>query len=394
MMTPLLLLGAIMAIAVWWLWRQTINVKPWVEQRPFGDVHGEGALSLPPVKVGLGVFLAVATSLFALLISAYFTRMMGTDWTTLAVPRVLWLNTGMLILSSVAMQRTRTAARRGERDRVRSGLIAAGVFSFSFLAGQLWAWQQLSASGYFAAANPANAFFYLLTALHGLHLLGGLWVWGKTTAKVRRGVEVGEVRLSVELCTVYWHYLLVVWLVLFTVLLSSSLSFRSTDIAGADLVKDFQLTDYNGQLRRLSDFRGKVVAVSFGYTHCPEVCPATLAELAGAVRRLGPDADRVQVLLVTVDPERDTPEVLKKYVSAFNPAFVGLRGTPEQTAQIAKDFGAIIQKSPGGDVSSYSVNHTSGTYILDATGKLRLYIRYGQGGDVFVDEMGRLLKAG
>jgi cytochrome c oxidase subunit 3 len=215
----LLFLSAIMAIVVWWLVRQTVNVKPWVEQRSIEVVHGDAGLSLPSIKVGLGVFLAVATSLFALLISAYHMRMMGEDWTRLAVPKVLWLNTVVLILASVAMQWTRVAARRGELDRVKSGLIAAGVFSFSFLAGQLWAWQQMDAAGYFLAANPAYAFFYLLTAVHGLHLLGGLWVWARTTAKVLRGVEVGKVRLSVELCTVYWHYLLLVWVVLFAVLL-------------------------------------------------------------------------------------------------------------------------------------------------------------------------------
>lgn len=215
----LLFLGGIMAIIVWWLVRQTVNVKPWLEQRPIEIVHGDGALSLPSVKVGLGVFLAVATSLFALLISAYHMRMVGEDWTRLAVPRVLWLNTAVLILASVAMQRTRVAARRGQLDRVKSGLIAGGALSFSFLAGQLWAWQQMDASGYFLTANPAYSFFYLLTALHGLHLLGGLWVWGRTTAKVLHGVEVGKVRLSVELCSVYWHYLLLVWLVLFAVLL-------------------------------------------------------------------------------------------------------------------------------------------------------------------------------
>ena len=215
----LVLLGGLMAVVVWWLVRQTVNVKPWVEQRSIEIVHGDGALSLPSVKVGLGVFLAVATSLFALLISAYHMRMMEEDWTRLAVPRVLWLNTAVLILASVAMQRTRVAARRGQIDGVRSGLIAGGALTFSFLAGQLWAWQQMDTSGYFLTANPAYSFFYLLTALHGLHLLGGLWVWGKTTAKVSRGVEVGKVRLSVELCTVYWHYLLLVWLVLFAVLL-------------------------------------------------------------------------------------------------------------------------------------------------------------------------------
>ena len=217
----LLFLGGIMAIIVWWLVRQTVNVKPWLEQRPIEIAHGDGALSLPPVKVGLGVFLAVATSLFALLISAYHMRMMGEDWTRLAVPRVLWLNTGLLLASGIAMQWTRAAARRGQIDGVRSGLIAGGVFSFSFLAGQLWAWQQLNASGYFVTADPATAFFYLLTALHGLHLLGGLWVWGRTTAKVWRGVDVGAVRMSVELCTVYWHYLFLVWLVLFALLLST-----------------------------------------------------------------------------------------------------------------------------------------------------------------------------
>ncbi len=215
----LVLLGGLMAVVVWWLVRQTVNVKPWVEQRSIEIVHGDGALSLPSVKVGLGVFLAVATSLFALLISAYHMRMMGEDWSKLALPRVLWLNTAVLILASVAMQRTRIAARHGQLDRVQGGLIAGGVFTFSFLAGQLWAWQQMAAAGYFLTANPAYSFFYLLTAVHGLHLLGGLWVWGRTTARVFRGADVGKVRLSVELCTVYWHYLLLVWLVLFAVLL-------------------------------------------------------------------------------------------------------------------------------------------------------------------------------
>jgi len=217
--TSLLVLAAIMVIVVGWLVRPTLNVKPWVEQRPVKDIDGDGALRLPTIKVGLGVFLTVATSLFALLISAYHMRMMAADWVTLALPRVLWLNTAVLILAGVAMQWTRSAAQWGQIDNVRLGLIAAGVLTFSFLAGQLWAWQQLNASGYFVRNDPATAFFYLLTALHGLHLLGGMWVWGRTTAKVLRGVEVAKVRLSVELCAVYWHYLLLVWLVLFAVLL-------------------------------------------------------------------------------------------------------------------------------------------------------------------------------
>jgi len=224
-----------MVIVVGWLVRPTLNVKPWVEQRPVKDIDGDGALRLPTIKVGLGVFLTVATSLFALLISAYHMRMMAVN----AVPTGAFIGAGgavaaavllgrsvragrsttVLILAGVAMQWTRSAAQWGQIDNVRLGLIAAGVLTFSFLAGQLWAWQQLNASGYFVRNDPATAFFYLLTALHGLHLLGGMWVWGRTTAKVLRGVEVAKVRLSVELCAVYWHYLLLVWLVLFAVLL-------------------------------------------------------------------------------------------------------------------------------------------------------------------------------
>ena len=218
----LVFLSALMAVIVWWLVRQTVNTTPWVEQRASDNVQGDGALSLPPVKVGLGVFLAVATSLFALLISAYYMRMMGGDWLDLPIPRVLWLNTAILVLASIAMQRTRFAAQQGQLERVKSGLIASGALTFGFLAGQLWAWQQMDAAGYFLAANPAFSFFFLLTAVHGLHLMGGLWVWARTTARVLRGgVDADAIRLSVQLCTVYWHYLLAVWAVLFFVLLHS-----------------------------------------------------------------------------------------------------------------------------------------------------------------------------
>lgn len=215
----LLVLVGIMAIVVWWLARQTVNVTPWVEQRHPPVTEGDGALPLVNIKVGLGVFLAVATSLFALLISAYHMRMMGDDWTRLPVPRILWLNTGVLILASIAMHWTRDAARRESRESVIRGLVAVGALSFGFLAGQLWAWRQMDVAGYFLAANPSYAFFYLLTAVHGLHLLGGLWVWARTTVKATRSRDVGAIRLSVELCTVYWHYLLGVWVVLFAVLL-------------------------------------------------------------------------------------------------------------------------------------------------------------------------------
>ncbi len=219
MTTTLVLLGVIMAVVVWWLVRPTLNVKPWVEQRALANDRGGERLSLPPVKVGLGVFLAVATSLFALSISAYMMRREGADWRPLAQPMVLWFNTAMLVLGSVFFQRASNAAKSGQIGGVRLGLLAGGACTLVFLAGQLWAWQQLNAAGHFLTVNPANAFFYMLTALHGLHLLGGLWVWAKTAVKLQRGAAVDEVRLSVELCTVYWHFLLVVWLVLFGLLL-------------------------------------------------------------------------------------------------------------------------------------------------------------------------------
>lgn len=170
-------------------------------------------------KVGLRVFLAVATVVFSLLVVAYADRMAGSDWRPMPVPWLLWLNTAILILSSAALQWAWGGARWGQLDVVSAGLLAGGVFAFAFLAGQLLAWQQLAAAGYFAAANPAVAFFCLITALHGLHLLGGLVAWGRTTAKVRRGCEVADVYLSVELCAVYWHFLLLIWLVLFGLLL-------------------------------------------------------------------------------------------------------------------------------------------------------------------------------
>ena len=182
---------------------------------------GGGVPATPAAKIGLGFFLAVVTTLFSLFCVAYIMRMEYPDWQALPDPGLLWLNTIVLILSSIAMQRTKRAALLGEVKGVRFSLITSGVLSFAFLAGQFAAWQQLRAAGYFAASNPANAFFSLITGLHGLHLLGGLWVWGKTIIKVGRGLEVRDLSLSVELCTTYWHYLLLVWLVLFGLLLST-----------------------------------------------------------------------------------------------------------------------------------------------------------------------------
>jgi cytochrome c oxidase subunit 3 len=211
-------------VVVWGLLARRLTAKPWETAGSPEEAEAGSTLSLPPAKLGLLVLLAVITSLFGLFISAYWMRMEHAhgDWIPLAVPRVLWLNTTLLILSSAGMQWASGAARRSQAKRVRVALITGGAFAWAFLAGQLLAWRQLSASGYFVASNPAVAFFYLLTAVHGLHLLGGLLVWGKTVTRMARpGAELIDVRSSVELCTVYWHFLLLVWLVLFAVLLST-----------------------------------------------------------------------------------------------------------------------------------------------------------------------------
>jgi len=173
----------------------------------------------------------------------------------------------------------------------------------------------------------------------------------------------------------------------------SAPSFRAIDVTGADFGRELQLTDFNGQPRQLSDFRGKAVVVFFGYTHCPDVCPTTLSALASAIKKLGPDGDKVQVLFVTADPERDTAEVLKQYVTAFNPTFLGLRGTVDETAKVAKEFKVIVQKNAGADPNNYTVDHSSGTYIYDPSGKLRLYVGYGQDADVFAHDIGLLLRS-
>ena len=210
----ILFMAGIAAIAGWWLSQQRLAAKPWLEEGPIDDFPGTGAMTLPAAKVGLGVFLAVVGSLFALFISAYSMRMNMLDWREMPVPRLLWFNTGVLVLSSAALQWAYIAARRNNIDGAIVGLCAGGASAVTFLIGQLLAWRQLSDAGYFLASNPANSFFYLITALHGLHLIGGLVGLGRTTAKVWRGAEMVEVRLSVELCAIYWHFLLLVWLVL------------------------------------------------------------------------------------------------------------------------------------------------------------------------------------
>jgi len=168
--------------------------------------------------------------------------------------------------------------------------------------------------------------------------------------------------------------------------------FTLTDVTGAGFGKELNLTDHNGKPRTLADFRGKVVTVFFGFTHCPDACPTTLAEMAQVMKDLGPDAERLQVLFVTVDPERDTPQVLKQYVPSFHPSFLGLYGDLESTARTAKEFKVFYQKQPVKN-GAYSVDHSAGTFILDREGKLRLFAQYGQGPSALVHDIRILLRA-
>jgi protein SCO1/2 len=168
--------------------------------------------------------------------------------------------------------------------------------------------------------------------------------------------------------------------------------FKAIDVTGAEYARDFQLPDHNGQVRTLKDFRGKLVVVFFGYTQCPDVCPTTMAELAEAKKLLGPDGDKVQGLFVTLDPERDTPQVLKGYMANFDPSFVALRGTPEQLAAMAKEFKVYYKKAPGKTPTSYTVDHSAASLVYDARGKLRLYARYGGGAQALASDLKLLLK--
>ena len=156
-------------------------------------------------------------------------------------------------------------------------------------------------------------------------------------------------------------------------------NFSAIDITGADYARDFALTDHNGQPRSIKDFAGKVVVLFFGYTQCPDVCPTTMAELAEVKKLLGKDGERLQGLFVTVDPQRDTPEVLKAYMGNFDPTFLALYGTPEKLEALAKEYKMYFKKAEGKTPTSYTMDHSAGSYVYDTQGKLRLYTRYGTG---------------
>lgn len=168
-------------------------------------------------------------------------------------------------------------------------------------------------------------------------------------------------------------------------------AFNNVDITGASYANEFSLTDHTGARRTLADYRGKLVVIFFGFTQCPDVCPTTLQDLAEVRRQLGAAADQVQVLFVTLDPERDTREVLAQYVPGFDPAFVGLYGTREETAAVAKNFKVFFQKVAGPTATSYTLDHTAGSYVIDRSGQPRLFLKHGQGAAPIVADLRRLL---
>ena len=216
----LIVLATMLATLLGWILRQTFNAQPWIA-KPVEEAAYQAPFNARPKLVALTAFLAVATSFFALTLSAYSLRMELGDWIPLTEPQLLWGNTGMLVLASIVFQWTRNVAVSGRTSRTRLGLLLSGALTIAFLVGQLTAWQQLNASGQYMTSNPANAFFFLLTALHGMHILGGMYVWARATVRSFGGRDVDVISHSVELCTIYWHFLLLVWLVLFGLMLST-----------------------------------------------------------------------------------------------------------------------------------------------------------------------------
>ena len=216
----LIVLATMLITLLGWLLKSTFNVQPWVAE-PVEESAYQAPFNAGSKLVALTTLMAVVTSFFALTLSAYSLRMELGDWIPLTEPQLLWANTGMLVLASIAFQWTRNAAVQGRTQQLKPGLLLAGLLTVAFLVGQLIAWQQLNASGQYVTSNPANAFFFLLTGLHGMHILGGMYVWARATVRAFGGRDVGAVSRSVELCTIYWHFLLLVWLVLFALMLST-----------------------------------------------------------------------------------------------------------------------------------------------------------------------------
>lgn len=218
MAAVLLFLLVVFVIVGWWLSGQRLGSKPWLETGLESVGEGHDKLPLPIAKIGLGVFLAVVGALFALLASGFFMRMEYPDWRSMPLPSYVWINTALLVLGSISMQGALISARKNESRNSKIWLGNACVATLGFLFGQALAWQHLSNIGYGLTANPANSFFYMITAIHGLHILGGVIALGRAVLKARNGASREDVELSLELCAIYWHFLLFVWFILLIVL--------------------------------------------------------------------------------------------------------------------------------------------------------------------------------
>jgi cytochrome c oxidase subunit 3 len=219
----LIVLALMLATLLGWLLKQSFNTQPWVAEQVSDTAHhGPLGDSTNTRLIGLITLLAVVTSFFALILSAYALRMELGDWVPMTEPQLLWTNTALLVLASIAFQWTRNGAVEGQASRLKPGLIATGMLTTGFVVGQFIAWQQLQAGGQGITVNPSNAFFYFLTGAHAVHILGGMYVWARATSRVLLGKANGTaIRRSIELCTIYWHFLLLVWLILFGLLLST-----------------------------------------------------------------------------------------------------------------------------------------------------------------------------
>lgn len=212
------------ALVVWFLVVRQLTARPWIHSGDAGYSPDIEAFTSPAKKIALYILFAVIGSLFALFFTAYMMRMSphhGGDWHTIPKPGILWLNTLLLVGSSIAMQWAKMLVNHRSGKSPLAALVVAGLFAVSFLGGQLMAWQQLHSFGDLHLSNPALGFFYLLTGVHALHIIGGLYVWARTVIRVWLGITAPSINLSIELCTVYWHYLLLIWLVLFALLLTT-----------------------------------------------------------------------------------------------------------------------------------------------------------------------------
>jgi len=216
----LIVLAVILGGFLGWLLKQTFNAEPWVADVVSDTAH-QGPMNAHSKLIALVTFFAVVLSFFALIVSAYTLRMDLGDWIPLTEPGVLWMNTGVLAVASLAFQWTRNAAVRGDESKLLPGMIVTGLLTSVFVIGQFIAWEQLNASGEYVTSNPANAFFFFLTGAHAVHILGGMYVWTRATVRLMSGRDTESVRRSIELCALYWHFLLIVWLVLFGLLLST-----------------------------------------------------------------------------------------------------------------------------------------------------------------------------